>query len=118
LTASKPKRSEIWWVQLNPIVGAEMEKLRPALVISSDSLQALPLSVIAPITNWKNQFENNIWHIKLEKDEVNGLTKTSAITALQIRSVDHSRFKEFIGKVSPSIMDSVTAAVAAVIEYE
>ncbi len=95
-----------------------MEKLRPALVISSDSLQALPVSIIAPITNWKKKFENNIWLIKLEKDEVNGLTKTSAITALQIRSVDHCRFKEFIGKVSPSTLDSVTAAVAAVIEYE
>lgn len=118
MTTSKPKRGEIWWVNLNPTVGAEMEKLRPAVVISSDSLQALPLSIIAPITNWKNKFENNIWHIKLEADDVNGLSKTSAITALQIRSVDHSRFKEFIGRVSPSILDNVTAAIAAVIEYE
>lgn len=115
---SKPKRGEIWWVKLDPTVGAEIEKLRPALVISSDALQPLPLSIIAPITNWKNKFENNIWHIKLEADAVNGLSKTSAITALQIRSVDHARFRKISGRVSPSTLDSVTAAVAAIIEYE
>ena len=118
MTTSKPKRGEIWWVNLDPTVGTEIEKTRPALIISSDSLQSLPLSIVAPITNWKKAFENNIWHIKLEPDNVNDLSKTSAITALQIRSIDHKRFVRLIGKVSPSIIDNVTAAVAAVIEYE
>ena len=111
---SKPKRGEIWWVDLNPTVGAEMEKLRPALVISSDALQSLPLSIVAPITNWKKSFENNIWHVMLEADDVNGLAKKSAVTALQIRSVDHRRFKTMIGKVSPSTFSRIIKGQSAI----
>lgn len=31
-----PKRGEIWWVQFDPSIGSEIQKTRPAVVISSD----------------------------------------------------------------------------------
>jgi mRNA interferase MazF len=51
-----PKRGEIWLVNFDPTVGAEIKKVRPAVVISSDSVGKLPIKLIAPITDWKTYF--------------------------------------------------------------
>jgi len=46
------KQGEIWTINLDLSVGAEMKKTRPALIINTDSLGKLPLKIIAPITDW------------------------------------------------------------------
>lgn len=46
------KRGEVYWVNLDPTVGSEIKKTRPALVISPDDLNAaLPRIIVAPITS-------------------------------------------------------------------
>ncbi|MDD1438227.1 type II toxin-antitoxin system PemK/MazF family toxin [Dolichospermum sp. ST_sed10] len=47
-----PKRGEIWLVNFDPTVGAEIRKIRPAVVISSDAAGRLPIKLVAPITGW------------------------------------------------------------------
>jgi mRNA interferase MazF len=116
-TNPPPKRGEIWLVNFDPTVGAEIKKQRPALVISSDAVGKLPLKLVAPITEWKESFRRNIWHVEIKPDASNGLDKPSAIDALQIRSVDLSRFIEKKGQVSATILEEVVNAVAAVIEF-
>jgi mRNA interferase MazF len=81
----KPKRGEIWLVNLDPTIGAEIKKKRPAVVISSDSMGILPIKLIAPLTGWDNRYVNNLWHIKIQPDKGNGLQKTSAVDVLQVR---------------------------------
>jgi mRNA-degrading endonuclease toxin of MazEF toxin-antitoxin module len=46
-TAPAPSRGEIWLVDFDPAVGAEIRKLRPALVISVDTIGRLPLRMVA-----------------------------------------------------------------------
>nr|WP_310487775.1 type II toxin-antitoxin system PemK/MazF family toxin [Chamaesiphon sp. VAR_69_metabat_338] len=41
-----PRRGEIWLVNLDPTVGAEIQKTRPAIVISSDYIGKLPLKLV------------------------------------------------------------------------
>jgi len=48
---------------------------------------------------------------------MNGLTKTSAVDTLQLRGVDTQRFIQKLGSVSSTVMKSIVAAIAAVIEY-
>ena len=48
-----PKRGEIWLVNFDPTIGAEIRKSRPAVVISSNAVGKLPIKLIAPITDWK-----------------------------------------------------------------
>jgi len=43
------KRGEIWRINLDPSIGAEIRKTRPALVVSIDAIGALPLRVVVPI---------------------------------------------------------------------
>ncbi|MCL2231438.1 MAG: type II toxin-antitoxin system PemK/MazF family toxin [Treponema sp.] len=52
------KQGEIWQIRLDPTVGAELKKTRPALIINVDALGKLPLKIIAPITDWKDQYSN------------------------------------------------------------
>ncbi|HLP91310.1 MAG TPA: type II toxin-antitoxin system PemK/MazF family toxin [Nostocaceae cyanobacterium] len=116
--SSAPKRGEIWLTNFDPTIGAEIKKIRPAVIVSSDSVGKLPIKLIAPITDWKEYFINNIWHIKLEPDNQNNLTKDSAIDVLQLRGVDTQRFIRKIGQCSPEFMEEVAAAIAAVIDYD
>jgi mRNA interferase MazF len=48
-----PSRGEVWDIRFDPSVGAEIQKIRPAVVISLDSIGRLPLRIVVPITEWK-----------------------------------------------------------------
>jgi len=100
-----PKRGEIWLVNFDPTVGAEIKKVRPAVVISSDSVGKLPIKLIAPITDWKTYFSANFWHVKIEPNSINGLNKASAIDSK-------------LGSVSEITMLEIVASIATVIEFE
>src|SRR5882724_8781100 len=116
MTSRSPKRGEIWYVDFNPTRGAEIQKQRPAVVISSDALGKLPLKILAPLTGWKEAFENNLWHVKLVPTSANGLQKHSAVDALQVRSVSTDRFLDFLGRVTASDLDEITEALGLLIE--
>jgi len=109
------KQGEIWQISLDPTVGAEMKKTRPALIINADALGKLPLKIIAPITEWKGQYSNYPWMVKMTPTKQNGLTKVSAVDCFQIRSVSVERITTSIGSVEPEIITQVQEAVNRVI---
>ncbi|HEY0545332.1 MAG TPA: type II toxin-antitoxin system PemK/MazF family toxin [Pyrinomonadaceae bacterium] len=113
-----PKRGEIWLVNFDPTVGAEIRKTRPAVVVSSDAVGRLPIKVVAPVTDWKNHYAPNIWHIRIDPDSINHLAKTSAIDVLQLRGMDQQRFIRLLGKVSAETLEEIVLAIAAIIEYQ
>lgn len=113
-----PKRGEIWQVDLDPTKGSEIKKIRPVLVLSSDTLRSLPLRVVVPITGWNLSFENKYSHVHLIPTKTNGLAKESAADTLQIRAVAIERFSRKLGALSASQIEEIAAAVAAVIEYQ
>ena len=96
------KRGEIWLVNFDPTVGREIQKTRPAVVISSDAVGRLPIKLVAPLTDWKDYFTPNIWHVRIDPDNYNGLAKVSAVDTLQLRGMDRQRFIRKLGQVSPT----------------
>jgi mRNA-degrading endonuclease toxin of MazEF toxin-antitoxin module len=40
-----PKRGEVWWVKPGKTAGAELQKKRPYVVISADSMGSLPVKI-------------------------------------------------------------------------
>ncbi len=118
ISSNTPKRGEIWLVNFDPTVGSEIRKVRPAIVISSDAVGKLPIKLIAPITDWKSYFSQNFWHVKIESDILNGLSKISGIDTLQLRGVDLQRFIRKLGDISETKMLEITAAIATVIEFQ
>lgn len=87
------ERGEIWTVNLDPTLGAEIRKTRPVVVISSDAVGALPIRLVAPLTGWQENFARNVWHVKLVPDRLNGLIKASAVDTLQLRGVDYAALR-------------------------
>src|SRR5258708_34472082 len=94
-------RGDIWFVSLDPTVGAEIRKTRPVVVINSDAVGTLPIRLVAPLTEWKDSFAGKVWLVKVEADSTNNLSKTSAVDTLQLRGVDTSRFVQRLGSASP-----------------
>jgi mRNA interferase MazF len=108
-------QGEIWLVDLDPTVGAEMNKTRPALIINDNRVGKLPLKIVIPITGWKEHYSIAPWMIKIEPNEKNGLAKISSLDCFQIRSVSQERLKEKIGKITPDEVDKVQEGIIKVL---
>jgi mRNA interferase MazF len=110
-----PRRGEIWLVDSDPSVGAEIYKIRPAVVLNPDDLTRLPLRVVVPLTEWKLRYARFPWFVRIPANPANGLRKDSGADALQIKSVSEMRFTRCLGVVTAGELDAVAAAVAAVV---
>lgn len=108
-------RGEVWLVNLNPTIGQEISKTRPAVIVNNDVVGILPLKVIVPITDWKERYANRPWMVKLEPNDNNGLTKKSAADTFQVRSLSQNRLVKKLGKLNNSEMKEITAALAIVL---
>jgi mRNA interferase MazF len=109
------KQSEIWLINLDPTIGAEKQKTRPAVIINDDVLGKLPLKIIVPITDWKDKFNIAPWMVKIEPNKTNNLTKASAIDCFQIRSVSEIRFLKKIGTIDNYLMEEIKIALTKVL---
>lgn len=112
------RRGEIWFVNFNPSVGTEIQKVRPAIVVQVDGLSKLDRTIVVPITDWKPYFASYPWMIYLQPTEQNGLRKASSADALQVKSVDNSRFQNYIGRLHSADMDEIAAAIAFCVGYQ
>jgi mRNA interferase MazF len=92
-------QGEIWMVEFFPKVDSEITKLRPAIVVSHDTIGKLPLKTIVPITDWKPNYAYYPWMIKIEPNKTNGLSKISAVDCFQIKNFANERFNKQIGSI-------------------
>jgi mRNA interferase MazF len=105
-------------VDFDPPRGQEINKTRPAVVVSGDTIGKLALKVVVPITDWKPHYIKVHWFVQLVPSDANGLLKASGADAFQINSVSTDRFKRRIGALSSEDLKKVIAAIAACIEYK
>jgi mRNA interferase MazF len=110
-------RGELWLINLDPTIGAEIKKTRPVVIVSSDTIGILPLRVVIPLTDWKSQYQQAAWMVKISPIGNNGLTKDSAADTFQIRSVSTTRFIRKIGEITSEEMDQIVRAIGLVVEY-
>jgi mRNA interferase MazF len=112
------KQGDIWLINLDPTVGAEVKKTRPAVIVSDDSLGKLPLKVIVPITDWKMRYEIAPWMVNIKPSLKNGLAKESSADCFQVRSVSCERFVKRIGAVTAVILDNIKVGLSTVLSIE
>ncbi|MEA1923720.1 MAG: type II toxin-antitoxin system PemK/MazF family toxin [Pseudomonadota bacterium] len=101
------KQGEVWLVKFFPKVGSEISKIRPAIVVSYNEIGRLPLKTIVPVTDWKTNYAYYPWMIQVADNNVNGLTKLSAIDCFQIKNFAGERFAEKSGKVSSDMIKQI-----------
>ncbi len=109
---------EIWLIDLNPTIGAEIQKIRPAIIVNSDTIGILPLKVIVPITDWKGHYAKVCWMIKLTPNTQNMLRKISAADTFQVRSVSQKRFVKQVGTVSDETMRHIKEGLKQVLDID
>lgn len=116
------KRSQIWWVDLDPTKGSEIKKKRPCVIVSTDGVKRLAVRIVVPLTDWNDTFSNSMFHIKVDVDDAKafdaaGLKKGGAADVLQIRCVAEDRFGDYIALMSADKMEEIAHAIAAIVEY-
>ena len=112
------KQGEIWLINLDPTIGAEIRKTRPAIVVNDNNLGKLPLKIIVPLTDWKDKYDVAPWMVKINPDAKNGLEKESAADCFQVRSLSQDRFVKRLGLVSSQIMDDVRLGLSRVLSID
>ena len=112
-----PKRGEIWLVDLNPTRGQEIQKTRPAVIISANFLSQIGLRIAVPITSWQPKFANRPFMVKIIARSQTGLDRDSAGNVLQVRSLSTSRFIKRLGVAEPEVLNELLAGLAICTDY-
>ena len=109
------KRGEIWWVSLDPTQGAEIQKTRPCLVLTSDVLNNFRQTVVVvPLSTSAKAHPPITIPISCEG-------KSIVAVIDQIRAVARHRLhrlKSRIEKASPETISAVISALAEILEME
>ena len=90
------RRGDIYYADLNPVIGSEQGGTRPVLIISNDTGNKYsPTVIIAAITSRVRTKAKLPTHTAIKDFE--GLSKDSVILLEQIRTIDKKRLREHIG---------------------
>ena len=99
-------RGEVYWVNLDPTMGSEIQKTRPALVVSPDDLNAaLPRVIIAPLTSAGQPMGC--------RPEVVFQNKGARILLDQLRCVDKVRLGKKMGQIDEAAWHDVLLEMLA-----
>ena len=112
------KVGEIFWVNLDPTIGAEIKKRRPVVVLNGGHDKHLKLAIVVPVTAWNSYWEKNPFFVSLEPDAKSGLKKKSVADCFQIRAVSHNRFAEKIGVLSNDELDQLKRSITLILDIE
>jgi mRNA interferase MazF len=99
------QRGEVWWVDFNPSIGGEIQKTRPAVIVSNDSSNKMMNRVqVLPITSNTSKCYPCEAYI-----EIDG--KVGKAMADQLATVSKLRLKTKIGQISEKNMFDVERAI-------
>ena len=114
----EPIRGMIIEVNLNPTKGGEKQGIRPAIVVTADSINTNPrlsLVQIVPITRWQERKARIPIMVELNPDNTNNLKIKSLVDCLQARIIDYNAGNAIeLGFVSDGKMEEVDAALRRV----
>ena len=109
------KRFEIFTVDLDPTIGAEMNKKRPCVIVSPNAMNAFVKTVmIAPMTTKEHNIPTRI---NIEATSRSGLTANSFAALDQIQTVDKSRLERRLGSISESEAVQITETLCEVFSF-
>jgi mRNA interferase MazF len=110
--ANFPRRGEIYLTALEPTLGHEIKKTRPALIIQNDvSNRLTEMTIVAPITSTV-RFPLNPVHVLLAADQTTGLSVVSVAVFSQIRAVNKLRLIKKLGLVDDETLVRADEAIS------
>ena len=104
------KRGEVFYADLSPVVGSEQGGVRPVLIVQNDVGNCHSPTVIAAAITSKQDKTNLPTHIGI-KAGTGGLTRDSVVLLEQVRTIDKSRLRDYIGHLDFSDLLRVNRAL-------
>lgn len=99
------KRGEIYYAELNPVIGSEQGGTRPVLIISNNTGNRYsPTVIIAAITSRQTKSKLPTHY---DLNGVSGLPADSIVLLEQIRTIDKKRLKERLARLDSLIMEAI-----------
>lgn len=93
----QPRRGEIYWADLNPVIGSEQGDRCPVLIVGPDALNRIPVNntvITLPITSQGTADRLTLW---VEADSAKGYAILN-----QVRTLDKRRLQSLAGAVAPA----------------
>lgn len=110
MTEAAITRGELWWISLDPTQGSEINKTRPCIVLTHDTINRLRRTVVVvPLSTAAKPHPPITVPVTCQ-----GATAVAVID--QIRAVGKHRLKSKIETLAPSELDAVCQAVSAILE--
>lgn len=107
---TRVERGQVYWVALDPVVGAEIAKTRPCVILSANEINRRRKTVIiVPLTSTPEPR-----HFPLLIDVPSAGVGSKARTE-QVRNVDKSRLRGLIGHISDEDLSAISRGVAKVL---
>lgn len=101
----RPERFEVFLVNLDPTIGAEITKTRPCVVISPDEANAyIRTVVVAPLTTGSHQYPTRV--------PCTFRRKAGHVVIDQLRTVDRTRLVKKLGMLDAATQTAVLRTLA------
>ena len=103
------RRGEIYYADLNPVVGSEQGGIRPVLILQNEVGNWFSPTVIVAAMTAKGSKVHLPTHVPVGTDS--GLRRPSIVLAEQVRTIDKSRLLERVGMLPPEKQEQVDRAL-------
>lgn len=104
------RRGDIYYVDLNPVIGSEHGGSRPVVVIQNNSgNRHAPTLIVAMITSKTSKNGQLPTHYLLKENPA--LDEPSVVLLEQLRTIDKRRVREYLGRTSKREMLAIDKAL-------
>lgn len=101
----RPKRGDVWWVNFDPSVGSEVQKRRPAVIVSNDSSNKYLSRVqVVPLTSTIDKVYPSECLVEVKSQSCKAM-------ADQIKTVSLERCSERITTLNEEYMSAVESVL-------
>lgn len=104
------RRGDVFYADLMPVIGCEQGGLRPVLIVQNDiGNRYSPTVIVAAVTS---RLEKNPLptHVPLTGNQI-GLRQNSIVMLEQIRTIDRSRLRAYLGRIGGECLRNVDEAL-------
>lgn len=104
------QRGDIYYANLEPVVGSEQGGLRPVLIIQNNTGNRHSPTVITAAITSRSKKSCQPTHIHLNAASC-GLSRDSTVMLEQVRTLDRCRLSSYVGHISPNQMAKINKAL-------
>lgn len=116
MSAVRP--GDIYTISIDSPGRSPAVKKLPVIVLNGGHHRYLKLSIVAPVTEWKESLADNPFFVSVDPDRVTGLDSKVIIDCFQLRAVSHERFTEKIGTLPGEKLKQIKKSVSLILDIE